>query len=323
MVERHYPWPWISFSSLYSFWTCPQRWFYHYVERFPEEPTTAMRRGTICHDAFFEFFDAYTPNKIVTLAQTANPADGIKASEPYHSFYNTLKTLVPVDEPLMEDAEERNNILHSLRGFALMEASLLFEMASKHNKITVDTVNEEWFPHAREEIHADDDAKLYGKIDRIDRRDGKYVLLDYKVRGSKNPRKSGLSKAEKWQSTIYMYLFRKENMIAGGDMEFYFVYPNTRGEPYLGSKQWSKVAERWLMRRVDKQREMVENNDFYRIVERKPTIRKGYVPQKKSSLTFVKKHVCLYCPYCERCLGENPIEMDDRLKRIMRAYKDV
>lgn len=196
----------LSATSLITYFRCPFQFYLNYVsgireEEDPEAGLDAAQMGTVIHDVMEALYLPYTGKKI-TEASFAEMESRVK--EEVHRAY---RKNYPADP-----SELLNSGVHWMEQEIIVRASRRFLAYDRTSPPFEVMFLEKKF----DEIVTTPSGpvRLSGKIDRIDRVEGGFRIVDYKTGKShltkKSPRKllEERSDAQNWQLFFYAYLSR-------------------------------------------------------------------------------------------------------------------
>jgi DNA helicase-2/ATP-dependent DNA helicase PcrA len=185
-----------SVSQFVSYKKCPRQYYYHHVMKIPEKPRYYFDFGTTIHNI---------AERLTRLQKEGQPVDEAIAEELLAKFWSSKSYLTELDEK--RDYAEAKIIL-----------KVFLEEQSKSKTEILDI--ERWFETAVGNI------RIRGRIDRIDKDETGYTVIDYKT--SKNA--SSLNDLKKdMQLIVYALavkdMYGNENQLKVGD---WFLRPNTK-----------------------------------------------------------------------------------------------
>jgi len=314
MVELSYPW--LSFTAISTYVSCPRRFQYKYVNFFDEMETPFMIRGRIVHEIFEEFFDELTITKVMASLKRHKMDQRIEKTITYNMFLNLLHALLDRKLMIPEDSEEWALINRMMMSFSRMQVQRLYVLRAQAGALTREIVRDHWFPMEKERFYMDHDNKIYGKIDAVWRNfDGTYDIVDYKT-GSPGKKDRKPRPAETLQARLYTRMFCTEEEIDPARTRFHFVYTSVPASklPRIITINYNKSAEKKILNKVQRIRDRIDAGIFNRVIDFHPLTDK---PVNETRIPFFYKRVCGYCSYTYHCHGIEPDEfrswMDNKI----------
>ena len=232
----------LSKSGIHMYRQCPKRFEYMVIQDLGLDETNlpeAMVIGTIFHDAAEKLYDQIDMEAV--LSGAVSIVDEYCKYMPYEEHY---------------------------RNFIDMEQTR-FDAIGGVGKVTRD-----FFPLHRELYMEDKELMFYGTLDRIDRIDGEYAVIDYKV--SKYPKYSGQLSKYRLELAGYAHLAEVTGIVDKPVKYIGVWFMKTGNMMFEELKPRSRKA---LHDNIRKVREGVQA----RMLDRKP----GWG--------------CDYCPYVKKC----------------------
>ncbi|MHA1368247.1 MAG: RecB family exonuclease [Promethearchaeota archaeon] len=174
----------MSKTEIFTYLQCPMKYKYLYIDKMKYDMPEIAMDGIIIHDAYEQFFPAINIKHLKEL---------VTEREIYEYFLETFKKIIPkrVDDPM-------------IKNFCMMETTRLMEI----REMGLD-VYEYWYPVACELYFKDEDIRLKGKIDRIDRAyDGSLHPTEYKTGHA--PKDGKLIGDTKKQLALYSIAMEKQ-----------------------------------------------------------------------------------------------------------------
>jgi putative RecB family exonuclease len=140
-----------SVSQLNCYKKCPRRYQYRYLKKIPQKPQHYFNFGSTIHD---------TVEQLTRMAKDGKPIDQNVANGLLSKFWEPKSYRTRVDEE--RDFKEAKAIL-----------KVFLEEQAKSKSEVVDI--ERWFETSI------GDVRVTGRIDRIDKEDGDFTVIDYKT----------------------------------------------------------------------------------------------------------------------------------------------
>lgn len=267
----------LSFSSISTFKQCPKRWKFRYIDNLEDPPGYPAVMGSFVHLVLEEFFKLDLFERDIENAKLLSR----KIWDEYSCTENFIN-VVDQDEASLK--EFRQKAWQSIRG--IWE----FEDPKKVNVIATEAP----FKIVFEEL----DVAVTGYIDRIEAKNGKYEVGDYKT--GKAPRKQ-YQQDKLLQLRIYGLAVNESTGEMPAKGKLLYLGSQIVGENYSQLK--FRQVERVVTETAVKIRESKEENDF-----------KAQVGP-----------LCSWCSYIEHCEeGKNEIATRykaGRLKKNAPAYE--
>lgn len=225
----------LSFSQLSTYLTCPQRYAYRYVQRLPEALSWQSGFGTSIHNALYRF------TQETHGAQLWKKLEDGKGPGPQQTLF-ALEVPAPVLPPearLMELLDEawvsaryasteemyaaKHEAITLLRSWYATQAPLLLTTVAAEMGFRLDLGN----------------AVLTGRFDRIDKREGLLVVVDYK---SGMPRSQADVDGD-LQLSLYALVLQEQLSLDKVCLELYFLRENTSRATWRNMQQTQETRQ--------------------------------------------------------------------------------
>jgi len=302
--EEHatqYRYPWMSFTAIKTYETCPRRFKYRYVDGCEVEENVRMERGSIIHSIFENFFTDINPSEVYNMLQKEPVGKELTDRDIYKRFVTIMKARIPNDNPIFVDSEEVKMVEKNIEAFAKLEVKRLLKLNTDLGGLGKDDIKKYWFPYALEKRYADPATRTYGVLDRVNLNvDGNFTLMDYKTGGGHDA-KEKLASYEKLQARIYMNMFREaEGIKDPKNVNFYFAFTNVKNGRYpnLLPLKYHRYGEECMRVKVEKYRAAIDAGMFNRPPE------KWEQNGELRRALFYKRKICCSCDYTEDCWGK-------------------
>ena len=313
LKERTY-----SASQLESYGKCPYQFFAQRLLQLKvveelEEELTPREKGSVLHEALFEFYTARRDRNLPSLTQCSDK-----------EFEEAIAELKRIAEQKLEQTEipdafwdlEKETIL----GQPGMRKGLLREFLEVERQRTT-TLEPRYFEVAfgpnvgarrgkdsllsTEETIAVGNVNLRGKVDRVEIGEGAFAIVDYKT-GKDVARIEDIRQGISLQLPLYLYameqlLKAKSHLPAAG--LYYLLREPVKIQVGIASAEYKGVAVEPSV----KPKQLLETNEALReLINEAVTMVNGYVgsmAQGKFPLTTPDKvqKVCTYCEYKTIC----------------------
>lgn len=209
MVEGKFEMKFTSFSQIDTYKACPLKFKYRYVLQIPAEPHHALSFGRSIHETLKEFHQFEKAGKDLKLKELLQMYERNFVDEGYES-------------------EE-----HKKERWTAGRVALEIYYGKYKSVFGVPTLLEQAF---RINVAG---VNLIGKIDRIDKTDEGYEIIDYKTGQLKDQKKVDRDE----QLSIYALAAREALQIKADKLSLYFVEENQKVETERSEKQLQKKRE--------------------------------------------------------------------------------
>ena len=180
----------LSPSSVKTYEQCPRKYYYNYIKKLPKKDFTHLDLGTFCHDVLEQFHIALPNTTIVCNFEDGGSCkDYDNDGKCVHVYRKIMNEVFPARKKHL--AEKENIILKKAQ---LVDAQKMVKEYIDNLKIGV--VNGILYNERRFTFALTDKYMANGIMDRVDRRDGVYHLVDYKT-----------NKNEKYLEPFQLYVY--------------------------------------------------------------------------------------------------------------------
>lgn len=164
----------LSPSSVKTYEHCPRKYFYNYIEKLPKKDFTHLDLGTFCHDVLEQFHIALPKTDIVCDYEKSTCENFDKNGKCVHVYRKLMNEIFPIRKKVL--AEKENIILQKSQ---LMDAQTMLK--DYIDNLEIGIVNGILYNERKFTFALTDKYMANGIMDRIDKREGIYHLVDYKT----------------------------------------------------------------------------------------------------------------------------------------------
>lgn len=320
-----FSYPYMSYTAIQTYISCPRRFRYRYVDLIREEPdSTALIRGKLVHEAYEKVFDVLEPRDICAIGAKDTIGNfGYHKTALFAHFMNALESVANKSHPIYNVDNERFIAWRCFHSYSVMMVRYFHHIVQETGLNTPAAISEFFFPETREQTFFNEKLQIFGKLDQtFALPDGGIQGIDFKVRGNMSP-KLKTNQQESLQARIYLNLMLSSTRPGGRavanpkNTTMVFVYPHVvdPNMPYMLSVNYSKSFDTRMLNRIDSVRQHIDNGDFEPCYITAP-MSKRQIPQNEHP--FIFKRVCCFCEHVERCHG---MEADLFNSHVSRLFK--
>ena len=259
----------LSPSSVKTYEQCPRKYYYNYIKKLPKKDFTHLHLGTFCHDILEQFHIALPKADFVCDYESGSSCKEFdKDGKCIHVYRKLMNEIFPARKKIL--AEKENIILPKAQ---LTDAQTMVK--DYIDNLDIETVNSVLHNERKFTFPLTDKYMANGIMDRIDKRDGVYYLVDYKT--NKNAKY-----LEPFQLQVYGLALATYDDIDGDIDEIYAIYQMLR----LNRTLKYKITE---YERAECKRKLIEYGD-----------------KISSDQKWIMKAgpLCDWCDYKEICFSE-------------------
>lgn len=168
----------LSPSSVKTYEQCPRKYYYNYIEKLPKKDFTHLHLGSFCHDVLEQFHIVLPDTDIICTNEDGGSCEIYdRDCSCVHVYRKLMNQIFPKRKKIL--AEKKEIILPKKQ---LMDAQIMIK--NYIDNLEIGVVNGILYNERKFTFALTDKYMANGIMDRIDKRDGIYHLIDYKTNKS-------------------------------------------------------------------------------------------------------------------------------------------